>query len=166
MLVDDWWKPLRVCVFTFITKRFLQLRGSINTPVWYTVEAFHFQSRELVFHTPRLIFTRCASKAKWRCGCEFPPCPLLALDLASVPLVSTSRAAARQSWVTSPVNDKGRLGVRRRNTEVHKTLSSATEVSAVAVWLHASCRGCLQLFVFVCYISDSDYAGYNIHVCC
>lgn len=38
-----------------------------------------------------------------------------------------------------------------------KQCSLQQEVNAVAVWLLASCRDPLQLFVFVCYISDSDW---------
>lgn len=70
-----------------------------------------------IYHTYRAL----RANAKWGCGCEFPLCPLLALDLAWVPLNPISCAAAWQRWVTRPVNDKSRLGRKLEHTEVHKT---------------------------------------------
>lgn len=93
-----------------------------------TMEAasFHGQRISLPYSYAYHIYWALRANVKWGSGCEFPPCPLLALDLAIVPLSPTSCAAAQQRWVTSKVNDKSRLGCRLEHTEVLKTLSSAT----------------------------------------
>lgn len=87
------------------------------------VEAAHFHRHRisLPYSYTYHIYRALRANAKWGRGCEFPPCPLLALDLATVPLSPMSCAAAQQRWVTRPVNDKSRLGGRLEHTEVHKT---------------------------------------------
>lgn len=50
------------------------------------------------------IYRALRANAKWGHGCEFYPCPLLAWDLAPVPLSPMSCAAAQQRWVT-PVSE-------------------------------------------------------------
>lgn len=67
------------------------------------------------------IYRALRANAKWGRGCEFRLCPLVALDLAPVPLSPTSCAAAQQRWVTTLVNDKSRLSVGLEHTEVHRT---------------------------------------------
>lgn len=130
--------------------------------------SFHGQRIGLPYSYAYHIYWALRANVKWGSGCEFPPCPLLALDLAIVPLSPTSCAAAQQRWVTSKVNDKSRLGCRLGHTEVHKTLSSATGSCLFArILLVLPVVVCMWLCECVClHISESHCAGYTVHVCC
>lgn len=116
-----------------------------------------------IYHTYRAL----RANAKWGCGCEFPLCPLLALDLAWVPLNPISCAAAWQRWVTRPVNDKSRLGRKLEHTEVHKTCCHPPQEDfTAAVYVCSVMPEVVCTWVCTLYISERHSAGYTVHCMC